>query len=203
MEPHFQQKSLLVHACCAHCTEEFLLSCSKSNSNSECPEVILYFDNSNIHPRTEYIERLKALQSFAETRSLKVIVADWSPKRWFEAISNWQDVGRAERCEKCWSYRLTQTAVKARQLGISSFTTTMLTSSYMNTKEIERIGKSIAGKMLEFVSVMPQDTNATSKGSERVGNTTLHTQGKGYYQQNYCGCVYSLRERYEEKYKQR
>lgn len=175
---------VLVHTCCAHCLEQFL---SRVPSQIRCTPIIL-FDNCNIHPRTEYLARLKALQLLVERNNLELIVADWSPKKWFEAIKGWEKEGKAERCRRCWEFRLIRTIQKARNLEIKKFSTTMLASNYLNTEKITQIATDLA-QDLEFVAIDPPDED----------NRTAPDQPR-YYMQNYCGCSYSLVERYEEKF---
>jgi epoxyqueuosine reductase len=192
MNTHQIPGNLLLHTCCAHCTELFLDELSEEGrpSSFSPTDIILYFDNSNIHPRTEYLARLKSLQTLADRLDLKVIVADWTPKKWFEAVGNWKETGRAERCKRCWRFRLEQTAKKASALGVKHFSTTMITSEYMDVKAIKQMGTEIADENLTFVASMKGSTHKLfAKGST------------GYYMQNYCGCAYSLMERYEEKFR--
>lgn len=181
-------RDILVHTCCAHCLEQYF---------SILPELqkltrVIYFDNSNIHPRTEYLARLKALQILVEHKQLKLIVADWSPQKWFEATEGWEKEGRAERCRRCWKFRLARTAKKARELGFKKFSTTMLASHYLNRQEIAKIGSDLA-RNLEFVNGVP-----LKKNFEIIKEKKAETPP--YYKQNYCGCAYSLIERYEEKF---
>lgn len=179
------QENLLLHTCCADCTEHFI-SCLHS-ANPDTYVLTVYFDNSNIHPRTEYLARLKAMQMVAERLKLKLIVADWKPREWFERVGDWKKKGATERCKRCWTLRLEKTEEKARELGFRAFSTTMLTSEFMNKGEIEKIGRAVGGKDVRFVDI----------GDDGM-NPCAYEKGR-YYRQNYCGCVYSLVARWEEK----
>lgn len=193
------KRSLLLHVCCAGCLGKAISSLQNNNNRTEnergphCPHsslhnetFTLYYDNSNIHPRTEWLARLEAVKKVAGELGLKLIAADWSPKKWYEAIGHNADNTDQQRCKSCWQLRLKNTAEKARELGYPHFSSTLLSSNYQDRKEITRIGKSAAGNDLEFVSFdIAQDCASPS----------------GIYLQNYCGCVYSLKERYEEKWR--
>ncbi len=175
---------LLLHTCCADCALKFL-ECKKSLDTGN---ITLYFSNSNIHPRTEWQARLEAVQKIAEEKGIDLIVENWSPREWFEKASSkfeTQKTKNKRRCEFCWFYRLSMTAQKAKSLGYDSFSTTLLTSHYQDRDKIEEIGKKIGGDSLKFISLKGKCPD-------------VHTGG--FYKQNYCGCIYSLKERYEGKF---
>jgi len=185
--------SLLLHVCCAGCLVRAVSSLrdnedhERDSHGSHNKKITLYFENSNIHPRTEWLARLEAVKKVAAELRLELIVADWSPKIWYEAIGHNSDNTDQKRCKSCWGLRLKNTAEKTRELGFSMFSSTLLSSNYQDREEITRRGKSAAGDDLEFVSFdITHDCASPS----------------GIYLQNYCGCVYSLQERYEEKWGQ-
>ncbi|MEA3356999.1 MAG: epoxyqueuosine reductase QueH [Patescibacteria group bacterium] len=183
-------QQLLLHTCCADCAIKFLHEIGHSSIRKfkrtvqNNYSVTLYFDNSNIHPRSEYLARQKDVKMIAEKYNLKLIIADWSPKLWFAAIGNRKTNKNLARCRACWKLRLSRTAEKSRELGIPLFSTTLLTSHYQNQKIISKIGKSLENNDLHFLNI------------KKPGNI-LKTSG--FYKQNYCGCVYSLIERYEQR----
>ncbi len=170
---------LLLHTCCTDCALKAFHSLQAKFS-----EITLYFDNSNIHPRSEWLARLETVKQIAKQEKLELIVADWSPKKWFAAIGEKRDGAGIERCKRCWEMRLNGTVEKCRELGITSFSTTLLSSKYQNREMITETGKKLAGKDLNFVEFKTSGTCPNSKG---------------FYMQNYCGCVYSLKERMEGK----
>ena len=68
----------------------------------------------------------------------------------------------------------------------------------MNAGKIEGIGKELEGENLQFVSLEKEcEDNCEEKNKNPPQVPKL-----SYYRQNYCGCVYSLKERYEEKFAQ-
>jgi epoxyqueuosine reductase len=182
------KKSLLLHVCCAECLGKAVGSLRNNDGDVDNGMVTLYFDNSNIHPRTEWLARLDGVKKVGGELGLELIVADWSPKKWYEAIGHEEDNSGLQRCKACWSLRLGTTAEKARERGYSYFSSTLLSSSYQDREEITRIGEAVAGEDLVFVNFEPDGTCTSSRG---------------VYLQNYCGCIYSLKDRYEEKWVQR
>lgn len=73
---------VLLHACCADCALKFLES-----AKNEGVEIEIYYYNPNIHPRAEYLARLKAMQQVAAEKKIKIIVADYSPKEYFQSLN--------------------------------------------------------------------------------------------------------------------
>lgn len=164
-------KKLLLHSCCEDCAQKALASLEGKFS-----EILLYFDNSNIHPRTEYLARLAAF-------SKKPIIANWEPRKWFKAIEYNSDNTEGRRCKLCWKFRLGRTAEKSRELGIINFSSTLLSSKHQDWDSILEIGKRAAKEDLRFIEFRAKDLKT-----------------KGFYKQNYCGCCFSLVERYKEKF---
>lgn len=173
---------LLIHACCTDCLLKMVESI-KAENNFE--EIQIYYYNPNIHPRSEYQSRLKAMQLMI--KDLKLIIPDWKPSDYFEKVGS--GVKKPERCLKCWNLRLEKTAKFAKENGFESFTSTLLTSEYQNGEMIEKIGKEI-GKKYEIDFFVPK-------------NVCKHLETKGFYKQVFCGCCYSLVERFEEKFNEK
>ncbi|MFA6602839.1 MAG: epoxyqueuosine reductase QueH [Candidatus Shapirobacteria bacterium] len=174
--------SILVHTCCADCLLH-LVEGLEGKADKE--EIVVYFDNPNIHPRSEVLSRLIAVNKVALDLGVnKVIVADWEPKKYFEAIG--ENTRKPARCENCLKLRMSRLFKKAQELGTKAVTSTMLTSNYLNSKMIEKYGQELA-----------KDTGIELVVPKKGGGQCKHI---GFYKQNYCGCVYSLRERMEEKY---
>ena len=171
---------LLLHACCADCTLKFLES-----AKTEDLETTIYYYNPNIHPRAEYTARLKAMQQITTENKVKIIVPDWKPKEYFKEINDQSE--RPNRCIRCWNLRLGITAKFASENGFDIFSSTLISSQYQDWKKIEEIAVNMA-KKYKINFWRPETINCDLKTS-------------GFYKQFFCGCVYSMKERYEEKYK--
>lgn len=187
---------LLIHACCADCLLKMVESI---NGEDDLAEITVYYYNPNIHPRSEYQSRLKAMQLMIG--DLKMVVADWKPREWFNEINppspdksgatslDREALKKRIRCEKCWRLRLGRTAEFAKENGFEAFSSTLLTSEYQNSEMIEKIGKEIGEKIgIEFL--VPK-------------NICKKMETKGFYKQVFCGCCYSLVERFEEKFNEK
>ena len=87
---------------------------------------------------------------------------------------------RGQRCDKCIELRLRRTADKARELGISCFTTSLVISPHKNFQRITEIAKSVAGD-LEYIAI-------DFKKKDGFLRTNKLSKELGIYRQNYCGC---------------
>jgi len=178
---------LLIHACCADCLLKMVESIKLEK---KFEEIEVYYYNPNIHPRSEYQSRLKAMQLMVG--DLKMIVADWKPSEYFGCLKptlpslEKGGLKKSERCLRCWRLRLEKTAEFAKKNGFEAFSSTLLTSEYQNSEMIEKIGKEV-GKKHNVQFLIP---NKICKKLET----------KGFYKQVFCGCCYSLTEKFEEKF---
>ncbi len=199
---------LLIHACCADCLLKMVESIKKEN---KFKEIVVYYYNPNIHPRSEYQSRLKAMQLMI--RGIKLIIPDWKPGEYFKTLrpsgtsldrealnqnpsfpaatetsplDKGEKLKKEIRCVKCWNLRLEKTAEFAKKNDFDAFSSTLLTSEYQDSDKIQKIGEKISKKYgIEFL--IPK-------------NICKKLETKGFYKQVFCGCCYSLTERFEEKF---
>jgi len=170
---------LLLHACCADCALKFFEA-----TKDEKLEITVFYYNPNIHPRAEYLTRLLTVRKVVG-KEVKIIVPDYRPKDYFEEVGD--NSGRPNRCVKCWNLRLEKTAIYAKEKDFDFFCSTLVTSEYQDQEMIEKIAESKVKKYgIKFW---------------KTKNNCCDLKTKGFYKQFFCGCVYSLKERYEEKYK--
>lgn len=173
---------LLLHACCADCALKFLESAKDENL-----ETIIYYYNPNIHPRAEYLTRLSAIRKVVG-EEIKVIVPDYRPREYFSAQGGSATAEREKpkRCVRCWNLRLEATAKFAAENGFEYFSSTLVTSEYQDQEKIEKIATNMAKKYkIKFW---------------KAKKICCDLKTSGFYKQFFCGCVYSMKERYEEKY---
>lgn len=173
----------LLHVCCADCTIKLLETIRKEGDYKDS-EICLYFYNPNIHPRSELLSRQSALKKMYG-KDFKIIIGDWSPKEYFEKIGDNEQ--RPERCKLCWELRLEKTFIYAKENGFEIVSSTLFSSMYQKFGQIKEIGEKLA-KKYEIDFWLP-------------GKIDRQKETKGFYKQNYCGCVFSLFERMREKYR--
>lgn len=173
---------ILLHICCGPCAVSIV---KRLRDKAETVEGFFY--NPNIHPVSEYMKRKESVLEVSEPLGLKV---HFFRERLFEDFFRKVSFHEGEeRCRLCWSLRLDKTAEYAAKNDFDGFCTTLLISPYQNHQQIKDIGQAQAGKY--SVEFRYEDFRPLFKESHRL------SKEMGLYQQNYCGCVYSERERYE------
>ena len=98
---------------------------------------------------------------------------------------------RGKRCYKCYQLRLEETAKVAEKLNFPYFCTTLTLSPHKNSNWINEIGKELDEKM--------ETHYLYSDFKKREGYKRSIELSKQYdlYRQDYCGCIYSKKERQE------
>lgn len=182
--------SILIHACCADCLLKLLEALNKEQGKFKQKIAVLFY-NPNIYPREEYQARLKAVKKIALEKKLELIVPNYKPQKYFVSVGGiseklHEDKNKKIRCPKCWNLRLNFAFETAKTRNFETVTSTLLSSSYQDQKEIKKIALSLAQKyQVRFHEV--KEINHCLKTS-------------GFYKQNYCGCLFSLIEKSIEKY---
>ncbi|MBE0425553.1 MAG: epoxyqueuosine reductase QueH [Nitrospirae bacterium] len=174
---------LLMHICCANCCLYPVQSLLSKNIELNG----LWF-NPNIHPYTEYQNRLNALKNLQNIWELDIEYLDnYGLKEFIRTVVNNED----NRCAFCYSMRLDESAKIAKKMGLDGFTTTLLVSPYQKFDMIIDIGK----EMEKRYSIMfyVEDFRIGWKEGVRISREL------GLYRQKYCGCIYSEMERYLKK----
>ena len=171
---------ILVHICCANCAIYPLQRLGEKGD-----EVVGFFFNPNIHPYQEYQNRLESLKQYAERVGLKIIYRDeYLLEEFLRNVSHREK----ERCRYCYSIRLEATAQEAKRNGFDQFSTTLLQSTHQDHALIKETGERLA-KEIEVPFYYEDFRKGWRKGLE-VSKTM------GLYRQQYCGCIYSEKERF-------
>ena len=174
--------NILFHICCAPCAIYPL-----SRLQEEGFAVQGYFYNPNIHPYLEYQKRLRTLQEFSTRIGLSVSYDEGDDLDEFLVRVAGKGTGR---CEQCYRMRLDAAAVEATKSGAGLFTSSLLYSKYQKHDLIRGVAKEIAWEHgIEFYY---EDFRA----GWREG--IMESKAMGLYRQQYCGCIYSERERFQK-----
>jgi predicted adenine nucleotide alpha hydrolase (AANH) superfamily ATPase len=171
---------LLLHICCANCGIFPFERISERGI-----EVVGYFFNPNIHPYQEYRKRLEALRQYSGESGLKVIYRD---EYLLEEFLRNVSPRPGERCKYCYSFRLEATAREARERGFDQFSTTLLQSSHQDHPLIRETGERIAREV--GIPFYYEDFRPGWRRGVEV------SKQMGLYRQQYCGCIYSEKERF-------
>ena len=189
--------SVLLHACCAPCSSaivEWLM-------NNGVRPTIFYF-NPNIWPREEYEIRKNESKRHAESLGIQWIDGDYDHEGWYQCMKGLEnEPERGSRCEQCFTLRLTATARKAQELGIPYFATTLASSRWKSLEQINRAG--LAAEQTVNESHPPFTLHPSPftlkfwaqnwrKGGLQERRNQLLRENQ-FYNQQYCGCEFSVR----------
>lgn len=178
-------KRLLMHSCCAPCAGEIMEAVAASDIDTT-----IFFYNPNIHPKEEYEIRKNENIRFAEKLGFDFVDADYDKENWFERIKGLEDEPeRGERCTVCFDMRFERSALFAFENGFDVFATTLGISRWKDLNQINNSGLRAAKR---YNSLTFWDYNWRKQGgSSRMLEISKNEQ---FYKQEYCGCVYSLRD---------
>ena len=159
---------ILIHSCCAPCSTYVL------EYLSEISDITIFFSNSNIHPKEEYIKRMLVQKDFVEEfnkrndKKIKFLADEYAPSKFISAVKGHEeDREGGDRCHICYEMRLDSSAQKAEELGYDYFASALTLSPKKNAQVINEAG------------------------------FTLQEQVSIYYlpyRQCYCGCVFAAKD---------
>lgn len=175
-------KKLLLHSCCGPCST-VCIERLKDNY-----DVVVFYYNPNIYPYEEYEKRKVEQKKVCEHFGIKFIDGDYNEEKWLEYVKGLEaEREGGARCEKCFFYRLEETAKRAKALGFDIFGTTLTVSPHKSTPIINMVGKQISEKCgIEFL----EESFKKKDGYLRSINLSKELS---LYRQNYCGCRFSVR----------
>ncbi len=185
---------LLLHSCCAPCSSYVL------EYLSEYFSITVFYYNPNIYPPEEFEKRVEEQQRLIEQMPLRHPVSflegPYEPDRFYDMARGLEQVPEGgERCFRCYRMRLEETAQMARAGGFDYFTTTLSISPLKNAQKLNEIGARLAEEYK-----VPYLYSDFKKKNGYKRSTELSVQ-YGLYRQDYCGCVFSLRERRRQEQK--
>jgi predicted adenine nucleotide alpha hydrolase (AANH) superfamily ATPase len=174
---------ILLHICCANCA---IYPLERIGDRGD--EVVGYFFNPNIHPYQEYQKRLESLRRYSERVGLKVIYRDeYLLEEFLRNVSHRVE----ERCGFCYFIRLEAAAQEAKKNGFDQFSTTLLQSTHQNHQLIKKTGERLAQEI--GIPFYYEDFRQGWRKGFEV------SKEMGLYRQQYCGCIYSEKERFMQK----
>lgn len=172
--------NILLHVCCAPCA---IYPVSRLRQAGFQPAGFFY--NPNIHPSTEYAKRLATVREYSALAGLPVTVRDDYDLDAF--LVRTAGTG-PNRCEQCYRMRLDAAGAAARSQGFSLYTTSLLYSRHQKHDLIQGVAREMAREHgIEFF--YEDFRTGWSEGIRKSKAMRL-------YWQQYCGCIYSERERY-------
>lgn len=178
-------KKLLMHSCCAPCVGEIMENLIESNI-----EFSVFFYNPNIHPKKEYEIRKEENIRFCEKHNIPFIDADYDTDNWFARAKGMEnEPERGIRCTMCFDMRFERTALYAHENNFDLITSSLGISRWKNMQQINGCGER-AAKPYPGLKYWTYNWRKQG-GSQRMIELSKREE---FYQQEYCGCVFSLRD---------
>lgn len=176
---------VLLHSCCAPCSSaivEWMLE------NGMRPTV--FFSNANIFPQEEYLQRRHEIEHHLNTLGVPFVEDEYSHSDWLAHVKGLEhEPERGLRCEQCFRFRLLRAARYAGAHAFPLLTTTLASSRWKDLNQVNAAGL-WATQQVESVTFWPQ--NWRKGGMQERRNYLLHFYN--FYNQQYCGCEFSLRD---------
>lgn len=192
LEAPNSDRRVLLHSCCAPCSGDLIDRIVRSGI-----ELTIFFYNPNIHPKKEYELRKNENIAYAEKFGIPFVDADYDVDAWFERAKGleWAPE-RGERCTMCFDMRFERTALYAKENGYKVFTSSLGISRWKDMDQINGCGVKAASHYegLEYWTYNWRKQGGAARMYEIAKEEQM-------YKQEYCGCVYSLRDTNEWRQK--
>ncbi len=181
--------SLLLHACCAPCSSYVL------EYLSPYFKITVFAYNPNISPQKEYrarlYEQLRLIREMPTKNPVEFLEGTYAPADFYNLAQGMEGLPEGgERCFACYRLRLEETARRASEGGFDYFASTLSLSPYKNAQKLNEIGQALAESYQ--VAWLPNDFKKKNGYRRSVELSRQY----GLYRQDYCGCVYSFRQRH-------
>ena len=180
--------TLFLHSCCAPCSSYVLEYLSNHF------KITVFYYNPNIYPDEEYFHRVKEQQEFIRRFPAKYpidfVEGNFDKARFYETVKGMEHIPEGgERCFVCYELRLREAAEYAKARDMDYFCTTLSISPLKNAQKLNEIGERLGEEY--GVRYLPSDFKKKNGYQRSVALSREY----GMYRQDYCGCVFSMRER--------
>jgi len=179
------EKKVLLHSCCAPCSGELMETFIDAGIY-----FTVFFYNPNIHPKEEYEIRKNENIRFAKKKNIPFIDGDYDRDNWFKRAKGLEgEPERGKRCTMCFDMRFERSALYAAEHGFKVFTSSLGISRWKDLKQVTECGMRAASHYSNLIYW----THNWRKGggSQRMYEISKREE---FYKQEYCGCIYSLRD---------
>jgi len=179
------ENQVLLHSCCAPCSGDVMAELKRSKI-----QYTILFYNPNIHPTKEYELRKTENKRFASKLKVPFVDLDYDKDNWFSKVKGYElEPERGYRCTLCFDMRFERSALYASENGFKVFSSTLGTSRWKNIHQINGCGTRAANR---YQNLIYWTFNwRKGGGSNRMIEISKNEK---FYQQEYCGCVFSLRD---------
>ncbi len=180
---------LLLHACCAPCSGAIVEELRRRGC-----EVTVFYSNSNICPVGEYERRRDECRRYALEMEAGFVEDPYCHERWLEAVRGLEsEPERGARCSICFRERLLRAARYAAGAGFDILATTLASSRWKNLDQVNAAGEWACAQVdgVEFWAANFRKGGLQERRGEII-------RERGFYNQNWCGCEFSARQRVED-----
>ena len=181
---------VLLHSCCAPCSSQVLARLSDNFLVT-----VLYY-NPNIEPFSEYEKRKEEqkrfIKSFPSKNQISFLDCDYENEKFkviAKGLENMPEGG--ERCHNCYTLRMEKTAILAKENNFDYFCTTLSVSPFKNSRVLNEIGNMLEKKY--DIKYLYSDF----KKEDGYKKSIEYSKKYNLYRQNYCGCIYSKKNKKE------
>ena len=173
---------VLLHCCCAPCSGAIVEALVGSGIRP-----VIFFSNSNIHPREEYDLRRNEVLRYAALFGLEVVDDEYDHRDWLDAVRGLEkEPERGRRCLQCFKYRLRRAAAYAEANGFDTLTTTLASSRWKDLSQVDEAGKEACAGVS---GVRWWGRNWRKDGLQPRRGEIIREQN--FYNQTFCGCEFS------------
>ena len=185
-----KKPKLLLHICCGPDTCVPVMDLKKDY------EVICFWYDPNIHPKSEHDKRLAEFIKVCEIEQVEYIIWEYDVWHFFERIKGFEDTPeRWEKCTRCYDMRLERAALEARKLWIKYWSSTLNNSPHKDIEKMFILWDKWSSKetfdkekntglkdRLDFLKIAFRKNKWFERSVE-------YTKKHGIYRQKYCWCI--------------
>jgi epoxyqueuosine reductase len=187
-----KKPKILVHVCCGPDVTMPILQLRDEY------DILCFWYDPNIQPKSEYDKRYEAFVKVCEIEWIPYIKWAYDVKTFFSRIK-WVEhtPERGEKCTYCYDMRMMVSAKLAAKFKIPLYTSSLNTSPKKDLEKLFSMWHKYAEKYgVEFLDIPFRKKWGFARSVE-------YTKEHDIYRQNYCGCIYSIREGGESEMKGR
>mgnify|MGYP002625038112 FL=1 len=178
---------ILLHVCCAPCSGAIIEALCAQEFR---PTV--FWSNSNIYTAEENGRRLAALEPYAASFGVPVVVDAYDHTGWLDFVrgqlpeppASYPE--RGERCLACFRFRLLRAARYAAANGFDCLTTSLASSRWKSLEQVDAAGR----RACDSASLEWWPVNWRKGGLQPRRDEIIREQN--FYNQTFCGCEFSL-----------
>ncbi len=177
--------NLLLLSCCAPCSCGVIKKLASEKRN-----FIVLFYNPNIDTAAEYQKRLAENERVCKACGVAFVSLPYEPEVWQKAVKGLeQEPERGKRCSVCFELRLKRAAEYAKENGFTSFSSVLGISRHKDLAQVN----AAADLASREIGIPYDETNWRKGGLEQLRRALIEEMQ--LYNQNYCGCVFSKRDK--------